>query len=127
MRALLVIALLVGTASAEENARDDGTPKGFATYPGSRELCRQHVSGNKMHIIWSSHASRDELAKVVAFYEKALGKKAKAEANGAKAIQADANRHVTIYPVASEGRLPTCTKKSMAGEKTIVMLSHAIR
>ena len=45
-----------------------------------------------------------------------LGKKAKAEANGARAIQADANRHVTIYPVASEGRLPTCTKKSMAGE-----------
>ena len=126
MRALLVIALLASSAWAD-GARDNSPPKGFASYPGSRELCRQHVTGDKMHIIWSSHASRDELAKVVAYYEKTLGKKAKAEANGAKAIHADANRHVTIYPVASEGKLPTCTKKSMAGEKTIVMLSHAIR
>jgi len=121
MRALLVVALLAGTAYA------DDPPKGFAAYAGSRELCNQHITGNTMHIIWSSHATKDELSKVVAHYEKVLGKKAKADDHGAKTIEVDANRHVTIYPRASEGKLPTCDTKSKASEKTIVMLSHAIR
>jgi hypothetical protein len=126
MRALLAIALLASSAFADEPKKD--VPKAYTAYPGSRQLCYQHISGNKMHIMWSSHATKDALAKVVEHYEKGLGKKAaKADAHGARLIEVDADRHVTIYPVASNDKLPSCETKPKAGEQTIVMISTAAR
>jgi hypothetical protein len=121
MRALLVVAALSGVAVA------DDAPKGYAPYPKSRELCNEHVSGNTMHIIWSSHATVETLTRVVAHYEKALGKKATDDANGGKMIDVDGNRHVTIYPAGKNDKYPSCSKKPKAGEATVVMLSNAIR
>lgn len=121
MRALLLIAVLASSAVAD-------VPKAYTAYPGSRQLCYQHISGNTMHIMWSSHATKDALAKVVAHYEKGLGKKAaKADEHGARLIEVDADRHVTIYPSASNDKLPHCEKKPASGEQTIVMISTAAR
>lgn len=124
MRALLLIAVLAGAALADAPKE---VPKAYTSYPGSRQLCYQHITGNTMHIMWSTHATKDSLAKVLAHYEKALGKKATAQDHGAKRIEVDADRHLTIYPVASEGKLPHCDTKPKAGEQTIVMLSTAAR
>jgi len=117
MKTLLLIALLASPALA------DDPPKAFTAYPGSRQLCYQHISGNPMHIMWSSHATKDTFAKVLAHYEKGLGKKARSDANGAKTIEVDAQRRVTIYPRASEAKLPKCETKPSAGEQTLVMIS----
>jgi len=127
LRSLLLIAVLATSAVAQPR---DATPvpQGFAAYPGSRQLCTQHINGGKggMHIMWSSHATKDALAKVVAHYEKALAAKATAEDDGAKSIKVG-DRHVTIYPVASNDKLPHCETKPKTGEQTIVMLSTASR
>jgi len=125
MRVVVAIVMLAGVAFADVPTRP--APRGFAAYPGARQLCYQHVSSPTMHIMWSTHATRDALAKVVTHYELALGKRAKAEAHGAKRIEIDADRHVTIYPVASEAKLPTCETKAKLGEQTIVMLSTVAR
>lgn len=126
MKALLLIAVLAGQALAQpKNATP--VPKGFAVYPGSRQLCSQHISGSGgMHITWSSHAIKDSLAKVVAHYEQALATKVTSEANGAKSIKIG-DRHVTVYPAASNDKLPSCEAKPKTGEQTIVMLSTAAR
>ncbi len=124
MRPLLLISVLASSALADPKPEP---PKAYAPYPGSRQLCYQHITGNTMHIIWSSHATRDAFAKVLAHYEKALGKKATAQDHGAKLIEVDADRHVTIYPASSESKLPHCETKPKSGEPTIVMLSTAAR
>jgi hypothetical protein len=66
------------------------------------------------------------MSKVVAHYEKALATKATDEDHGAKSIKVG-DRHVTIYPAASNDKLPSCETKPKATEKTIVMLSTASR
>lgn len=125
MRALL---LLLVASSAFADAPKKDVPKAYTAYPGSRQLCYQHISGTTMHIMWSSHATKDELAKVVEHYEKGLGKKAaKADAHGARLIEVDADRHVTIYPAAANDKLPHCETKPKAGEQTLVMISTTAR
>jgi hypothetical protein len=125
MRAL-VLLFVAGTAMAQPRVITP-IPKGFSVYPGSRQLCSQHITGNGgMHISWSSHASTDAMSKVVAHYEKALATKATDEDHGAKSIKVG-DRHVTIYPAASNDKLPSCETKPKATEKTIVMLSTASR
>jgi hypothetical protein len=126
MRALLLVAMLAGAAFAQPKDTTP-VPKGFELYPGSRQLCSQHVhGGGGMHIAWSSHATKDALVKVVAHYEKALAAKATSEDAGAKSIKVG-DRHVTIYPAASNDKLPHCETKPKAGEQTVVMLSTAAR
>lgn len=120
MRVIIVLLALCAPALAD-------APKGFAAYPKSRQLCYQHVSGTTMHIMWSTHATADAFDKVVAFYEKGLGKKAKAEANGSKKIEVDRDHHVSIYAAKNNDAFPSCETKPKAGEATIVMLSTSAR
>ena len=126
MKALVIAVLGVRAVLASSALAD--VPEAYTAYPGSRQLCNEHVSGTTMHILWSSHATRDAIAKVVEHYEKGLGKKAgKADAAGARRIELDADRHVAIYPATSNDKLPSCESKPTSGEQTIVMISTAAR
>lgn len=120
MKALLVLLTLSAAAHAD-------APKGFVAYPKARQLCYQHITGNTMHIIWSTHATKDGVAKVVAHYEKELGLKATAQADGSKLIEVDKDRHVTVYLASKADKFPSCETKPKTGEVTIVMLSTAVR
>jgi hypothetical protein len=97
------------------------------TYSGARSLCSEHVTGNTMHISWTSVATKDDLAKVVAFYEKSLGKKAGTGDKGERTFEVDKDRNVAIYPVAKNDDFPHCATKPSKTEKTVILSSHAIR
>jgi hypothetical protein len=94
---------------------------------GARNLCSEHVIGNTMHIAWTSWASKDDVAKVVADYEKSLAMKAKAGDKGEHEFSDGKNLRLAIYPAAKVDDFPHCATKPAAGEKTIVLISQAIR
>lgn len=126
-RPLLAIAFLFLAMSAEAKKKERWFS--FAAYPGARLLCDEHVSGNSMHISWRSYASKDPVARVVAFYEKDQGIKAQAGDKDDFKIRAPARDDdiVTIYPAARVDDFPTCTTKPAAGEKAIILMSSAAR
>lgn len=46
---------------------------GLPSYPGARELCYQHVTGEGVHVMWTGWASPDPIERVRAFYERHRG------------------------------------------------------
>ena len=116
-------AILV-LASMDAMADD---PKGFEPYKGARNLCSEHVTGNTMHIRWTSWATRDDVATVVAHYEKAIGKKAETGDKGERTFSDGKDLRIAIYPATKNDGFPSCSKKPEAGEKTVVLISRAIR
>jgi len=111
------------TAHAKENERWGS----FAAYPEARKLCQEHVAGTTMHITWASYATRDELARVVAFYEKDQGKKAETGPQGELTIHAPARDRdvITVFPVEKAGDFPSCAEKPGRGERTVILVSSA--
>jgi len=99
----------------------------FEPYRGARKLCAEHVTGNSMHITWSTHATSDDLNKVVAFYEQTLGRKAGTGARGERTFEAKPDRSLSIYPAARHADFPHCETKPKAAEKTVILVSRAIR
>jgi hypothetical protein len=104
-------------------------PPPFERYPDTRLLCSEHVTGNNMHITWQTYASKDDMAKVVAFYEKSTKQKpGKGDKGEVSFDGADpANDKMSIYPAAKNNDFPSCATKPAAGEKTVIMISKAIR
>jgi hypothetical protein len=98
----------------------------FATYPKARNLCNEHVTGNKMHIVWASYATSDSVAKVVAHYEKTLKAKAKTGTKGERKF-VDGDHHMAIYPASKNDDFPACNTKPKAVEATVILMSRAIR
>jgi hypothetical protein len=98
----------------------------FPEYPQARLLCSEHVSGNSMHITWRTHASTDDVAKVVAFYEKASKTKAGTGDKKERTFR-DGDRHLSIYAATDNDKFPKCATKPKAGEKTVILYSSAAR
>ena len=104
------------------------TPRaGFGSYRDARLLCSEHVSGTGMHITWSSYATKDSVATVVAHYEKTSGRKATKDADGSFRLEWDDDHKLDIYPAASNDKFPHCDKKPAKGEQTVILLSSAAR
>ncbi len=122
MRALVLCGILCGMAAAAEKPW-----MGFAAYPDARLLCDQHVSGTGMHILWRSYATVDALDRVIAFYERDTGRKTRPGAGGAPGLELDADRKLAIYPAARSEEFPSCAVKPAAGERTVILVSTAIR
>jgi hypothetical protein len=101
----------------------------FVAYPAARPLCSEHVAGNAMHISWMSFASRDPVARVVAFYEKDLGTKADAQSPGELTLRARERSDdvITIYAADAAGTHPSCSAKPVKGEQTVILVSSATR
>src|ERR1051326_5914765 len=88
----------------------NAAPAEFPDYPHSRLLCHEHLIGNPMHIDWKSVDTKEELPKVVTFFEEKIGVKAMAEENGSFRIVHPANPHLdlTVYPKTSASFFPSC-------------------
>jgi hypothetical protein len=101
--------------------------KGFEPYKGARNLCSEHVSGNTMHITWTSWATKDDVATVVAHYEKATGVKPATGDKGERTFSDGKNLRLSVYPTSKHDSFPTCSTRPAGDEKTIVLISKAIR
>ena len=97
----------------------------FPAYPGAREICSQHVTGNLMHIIWAAYATRDEPEKVGAFYLKSEGEE-RAERNNAWLTFRHGDKLLSIHR-ASARDYPDCGKSPDREDKTVLIVSQAIR
>jgi hypothetical protein len=112
----------------------NAAPAEFPEYPHSRLICQEHLIGGPVpgkgpiHIDWQSFATKDDVAKVVAFYEGKMGAKAKAEEHGSFRIVHPTETHLdlTVYPKASASFFPTCEKKPEELEQTMILISQAI-
>ncbi|MBM3745856.1 MAG: hypothetical protein FJW34_08665 [Acidobacteria bacterium] len=97
----------------------------FAVYPGARELCSQHVTGNAMHILWHAYATRDLPEKVIAFYVQAEGKEHAEQSENSVTFR-HGDKVLSIHR-ASAKDYPECGKPPRPEEKTVLIVSQAIR
>ncbi len=107
-------------------AHADSKP-GFESYKPAHQLCNEHVAGKAMHIEWTSWATTDDTAKVIAFYEKSTGKKATKQVKGNVTIEKDKGYVLSIYPAKQNDQFPSCATKPTADDKTVVLISQGIR
>jgi hypothetical protein len=122
---LAPLLLLLASATAMADPKD---PKaGFASYKGARMLCNEHISGNTMHITWSSWATKDDIATVVAHYEKVIGAKATRGSEGEYKFSDGKDLRLSVYPADKNDSFPKCATKPDKTEKTIVLISNAAR
>jgi hypothetical protein len=119
-RRLAILLLMTASLAAAQPSA------GFASYPGARRLCAEHVSGTPMHLTWRSYATRDSLDTVVAHYEKATGRKATTLASGERRLEWNANHKLGIYPAADNDRFPHCETKPARDERTVILISTAV-
>lgn len=97
----------------------------FSVYPGARELCSQHVTGNVMHILWRAYATVDATKDVIAFYVQAEGKEhVELEENSVTVHRGD---KVLSVHAASAKDYPRCGAEPRREEKTVIIVSQAIR
>jgi hypothetical protein len=117
IRSIVLVGLLSTVALAETT---------FAEYPQARLLCNEHITGKSMHITWKTHATTDDIAKVVAFYEKVTKSKAGTGDQKERTFK-DGDRHLSIYPATDNDKFPKCQTTPKAGEKTVILYSSAAR
>jgi len=122
----------IGATTMAEDATVAPRPTGgekwldtFAAYPGARELCSQHVTGNVMHILWHAYVSRDIPEKVIAFYVQAEGKEHVEQGQNSLSVR-HGDKVLSIHSTAAKD-YPDCGKSPRPEEKTIMIVSQAIR
>jgi hypothetical protein len=104
----------------------------FSPPEGARRLCDQHITGATMHVQWTTYALAEAPAAVVARY--------RARRYHPDAPEPDTNpdaEHlmlrgpgdvvVTIYPAGENNSHPHCAVEPTATERTVLLLSHAVR
>lgn len=118
----LVGALLVATGA---QASDKGIFYEFPSYRGAKLLCQEHVMAAGAEIHWRTFAVADEVAAVVAFYEKALGTKAERDDKGGFRLRATpaASSVLTVYAPARADTYPHCGEKPAAGDRAVILVS----
>jgi hypothetical protein len=119
--------LLVVAACATAMASDKGMFYDFPSYAGTHLLCQEHVLAKGMEIHWRSFGAGDEVAKVVAFYEKATGKKAEGDANGGFTVRASENAVLTVYAPAKVEAYPHCSERPGKNDRAVILVSTATR
>lgn len=128
-RSACVLAVSAFVAALTVLAADVvATPRaGFASYRAARLLCAEHVTGTSMHVMWSSYASKDDVATIAAHYEKTTGRKATTGARGERHLEWDADHKLDIYPAARNDDFPHCAKKPARGERSVILMSSVAR
>ena len=97
----------------------------FSAYPGARELCSQHVTGNTMHILWRAYAAVDATKDVIAFYVQAEPKEnIELSENSLTVRRGD---KVLSVHAASATDYPRCGVDPRPGERTVLIVSHAMK
>src|SRR5688572_17436518 len=114
---LLLCSLAIAGGAAAKTKKKELWFDAFPAYPGARLLCTQHITGNDMHIEWRSYATRHDVARVVAFYERGTGQKARKNGSGGSTWVAGAEKVLAVHPAG--GGHPTCEVSPKKGEKTV--------
>ena len=94
-----------------------GAPGEAPSYRGARVLCSEHIVGNLAHISWTSIATKDDVATVVAFYEKSLGKKAGTGDKGERTLEARQGSSGLHLSGLEERRLPALRNQAGQGRE----------
>jgi hypothetical protein len=98
----------------------------FASAPGARQLCRQHVSGagpGAAHILWSLYATPLPPGEVRAFYARHPGLE---QAPAPAVVQLRiGDKVLTAYP-ASSPAYPRCGVEPGPAHRTAVVVSHSV-
>lgn len=115
-----VLLVLVATVEA-------GPDTALTPFPKARLLCSQHVTGNTMHITWTSHASEHNVDLIVRHYEKATKRVATRGAKGEMTLAWDRDTVLSVYPATKNDDFPHCETKPKAGEKSVILISRAAR
>lgn len=97
----------------------------FTAYQGARELCSQHVTGATMHILWRAYVTVDATMDVIAFYVKAEDKE-QLELGEHSLTLRRGDKVLSIH-AASARDYPRCGADPRPGEKTVIIVSQAIR
>ncbi len=97
----------------------------FAAYPGAREHCSQHVTGNVMHILWHAYVTGDTPDKVIAFYVQAEGEEHVEQGENSLTVR-HGDKVLSIHSTPAKD-YPTCGKAPRPEDKTIIIVSQAIR
>jgi hypothetical protein len=101
---------------------------GFARCPRARDLCEQWVLGSsqerRVEIHWREFATRDEPARVAAFYARKDHAAAEKNDDGSITLRHGEDRVLSIY--AASGHYPTCERKARADEKTVILVSEKV-
>ncbi len=103
----------------------DGWLEIFTIYPGVRDMCNQHITGNSMHILWRSYASKDAPSKVMAFYKERHSDLVESTSNAEMKLRGTSDKVLSVHAV--PGKFPTCENGPAADEKTVIVVSQAIR
>jgi hypothetical protein len=97
----------------------------FPAYPKARQLCSEHISGTGMHILWESYAVAATPEEVAAFYLRHFPD-ATAPKPKQLEVRAPKDKILSVYP-AAEPSFPRCAKEPGPTEKTVILVSQAIR
>lgn len=99
----------------------------FPSYEGASKVCSGHVTGSaqgrRLEIAFSTYATPDHPAAVVAFYAAGRDIEVKPGAATLSVASADGRRHVSIHPV--DDSYPDCGVKPPKGTQTVFIVSEA--
>jgi hypothetical protein len=122
-------ATLAAAALVQCRRAAPGDWMGFAPYPGTRELCQQRVygesQGRRVEIHWRSFATRDSPTDVIAFYARREGRKAERSGDTLE-VHHGADHNLSVYP-ASKTDIPSCDSRPNSEERTVILVSLALR
>ena len=98
----------------------------FPSYEGASKVCSGHVTGSaegrRLEIDFSTYATPDPPAAVVAFYAAARDVEVEPGATTLSVASANGRKHVSIHPVADS--YPDCGTKAPARTQTVFVVSQ---
>ena len=98
----------------------------FPSYEGAAKVCSGHVTGSaegrRLEIDFSTYATPDPPAAVVAFYAAARHVEVKPGATTLSVASANGKKHLSIHPVADS--YPDCGVKAPARTQTVFIVSE---
>lgn len=106
------------------------TWNGIALYPGSRQLCDEHVTARPTtphppntpwrEIDWRSYATSDPADRVVAFFDPE-GKYVEAAEAGETTLRRDGVR-ISVFTLPASRPAPTCAVPPASGDRALIVL-----
>jgi hypothetical protein len=101
----------------------------FVAYPGARELCYEHATGDQDSIFSTAMVSTDPVDTVVAFYRKTHPELIHADSTSALSLQRQVDQTeglLDVYAVDAKD-VPSCGTKPAPRDVTLIMVSTMVR
>jgi hypothetical protein len=100
----------------------------FTTYPRVTKLCEEHITAQGMHVLWRSFASSDPPETVATFYrERHRAWVVTDPASPGQPLRLVAPKDLVLTVHAVGTGHPTCASAPGAGDRTVILVSQAVR